>query len=169
MEFSNDIGRDCQYLLCNTIFSSINWPSSNEYLCPDIGTTAANAYAASLWTTVPTFNRICSPNYYYLLRRHITWSCETMYTYFDNFQLAAFESQIMGRPENEMVAVRRQNGTAVVALEVITLKIKFDFCSGSMEWKKYWRRIAHTGTAHAHITCTDALSESDGNGAHKIN
>lgn len=35
----------------------------------------------------------------------------------------------MDRPENEMVVVRRRNGIAVVALKVITLKIKFDFCS----------------------------------------
>lgn len=45
-------------------------------------------------------------------------------TYFDNFQLAAFENQIMDRLENETVVGQKQNGIVVVALKVITLKIK---------------------------------------------
>lgn len=42
-------------------------------------------------------------------------------TYFDSYQLAAFEIQIADRQENEMVVGRRQNEIVAAALEVIAL------------------------------------------------
>lgn len=50
-----------------------------------------------------------------------THKLKISFTYFDSFQLEAFEIQTMDRQESEMVVGQRQNEIVAVVLEVITL------------------------------------------------
>lgn len=54
-------------------------------------------------------------------RKFFSHNQKVRYTYFDSFQLEAFEIQTMDQQENEMVVGQRQNEIVAVVLEVITL------------------------------------------------